>query len=148
MSESQPVKLSENGEPWESEQDAKDYIKSKGLDAKIHVIRKYQGGWAIIDVMGAVDRVTSEMVGGGNESKLAEEKYFEVIFNPTGSLHDLPYVPLIRNGMDLRVQRGVKVVLPETFLRIADDATQTKWAVDPADRSNPVKPSGKSHRYP
>ena len=69
MSENQPnmIRLSETGVPFVSEQAARDYIKAKELDRTNFVPKKYQGGWAVIDLEATVARLR----GGGVELRNA-----------------------------------------------------------------------------
>lgn len=149
MSENQPIILSESGTPFASEQAAREHIKAKELKPDKFRVQKYQGGWAVIDLDAAVRFAAGEMSGGqASDAAAVNEKYFEVEFNQAQGPNDLPHVPLVCNGWDLRAQRGKVIVLPQRFIDIAKNAVQTKFTVDSADKMNPVKPDGQFTRFP
>lgn len=150
MSSKQPIVLSETGTPFVTKAEAIEYVKAKSLDPKLYPVREYQGGFALVDVAGAIDFATEQMSGGQtSEAKKegADETYTEVVFTAPQA-NDSPFVPLVRNGWDLRVQRGKPVVLPESFLKIAEQAVMTSWVTDTKDRNNPIKAGQPIARYP
>lgn len=143
MSENQPLKLSPKGTPFESDQEAYEFIKANSLDRKKHTVVKYQGGWAIMDTEAMVQQV---VLNQNPPETAAKETYSLVIFNQKSSANDSPYVPLSKNGVELRISRGREVVVPDSFLAIADNATFTQW--EPSeDRNVPMKSAGLVRRY-
>lgn len=144
MSASQPVRLNEDGKPFPSREDAVAAIKAKELDPKVNIPRKYQGGWCILDLEAAAAQVTSQMESGNEGGQ--PEKFFLVEFSMAGSVNDMPYVPLVHNLMDLRVQRGREVVIPEKHLKIAQAATMKKF--EQGEHGAPLKETGVIARYP
>jgi hypothetical protein len=143
MSENQPLKLSADGKPFESEQEAYEFIKANSLDRKKHSVVKYAGGWAIMDTEAMVQQVVLNQMPPPAQKP---ETYSLVIFNAKSSANDSPYVPLTKNGVELRISRGREVVIPDSFLEIADNAVFTQW--EPSDDRNvPMKNAGKVRRY-
>jgi len=56
------------------------------------------------------------------------EKYYEVEFAPMTQENELPYHYIGVNGEAVQVQKGSRVVLPERFLRAADDAKVMQYS--------------------
>ena len=151
MSENQPnyIKLNESGEPFASEQAARDFIRTKELDRANFLPRKYQGGWAVYDLEAMTAMASGQMVSPSVPEK--PEKYFEVEFTPSGSANDCPHVPLIVGNWDLRVQRGKPVILPERFIEVARHAVHTNYVPDDSASGTgkqPLKAQGTIMRYP
>lgn len=147
MSENQPnmFKLQDDGNPFANREDAQRYIKAKELDPANFIPRKYQGGWAVLDLNAATEQdTTAKMVDQ------PAEKYFQVEFNPTGGANDFPHVQLQVNNWDIRIQRGKPVVLPERFVECARNAVQTNYVPDESAKGvgrQPMKAQGTIMRY-
>jgi hypothetical protein len=84
----------------------------------------------------------------GPEGPKAPEKYWLVEFSQTSNPYDLPHVPLILKTRQLNVRRGVPVVLPESYVEIARNATLPNWKPNPEDPKKPLRQEGVLHRYP
>lgn len=145
MSENQPFKLSPKGTPFESEEAAYAFIKAEQIDRKKNSVVKYQGGWAIVDVDAlAANAMNPAFAETGTPPK--GETYSRVIFNQKSSSNDSPFVPLSKNGVELRIWRGKEVIVPDSFLEIADHASFTQW--EPSeDRNVAMKNAGLVKRY-
>lgn len=145
MSENQPFKLSPKGTPFESKEAAYACMKAEQIDREKNSVVKYQGGWAIVDVDALAVRATTPVVSEtGAPGRV--ETYSRVIFNQKSSLNDSPFVPLSKNGVELRIWRGKEVIVPDTFLEIADHASFTQW--EPSeDRNVAMKNAGLVKRY-
>lgn len=143
MSENQPLKLSPKGTPFESEQDAYAFMKTAELDRKRYSVVKHLGGWALADVEALAAMAMNPAVA---EPQSFVETYSRVIFNNKGSNNDLPFVPLSKNGVELRISRGREVVVPDSYLEIADHAAHIQW--EPSeDRNVAAKNAGLIRRY-
>lgn len=143
MSKNQPFKLSPMGVPFDSEDSAFAYMKAEQIDRKKNNVVKYQGGWAIADVDALAQMAMNPAVSAEQEHV---ETYSRVIFNQKSSTNDLPFVPLSKNGVELRFSRGREVIAPDSFLQIADNATYTQW--EPSeDRNVAMKNAGTVRRY-
>jgi hypothetical protein len=122
-------------------------MKAKEMKPEAFKITKYQGGFAIIDVAGAVVAYAQGQ-SGTEKPDAPQEKYFLVRFNNQTGQNDVPHVPVIVNGWDLRFTRNVDVIVPERHMFAVRNDTQIKWDKDLADMKNPVKANGTIDRYP
>ena len=150
MSENQPIILSETGTPFSSAEDAVAHMKSKEMNSKDFKVTRYQGGYAIIDVAASVKAVALGTItpGGGTSVPEDTERYYLVRFSNLTTQNDVPHVPLVVNGWDLRVTRNKEAVLSTRFKEAAEHSVQIKWERDMADMKNPMKANGTIERYP
>ncbi len=74
-------------------------------------------------------------------------KFFRVMFTGRTDPNDLPYVPLAINGFELRLQRETEVILPDNFLKVADQASYDNYIAS-KDPRQPVIKDGIIRRFP
>lgn len=137
----------ETGQPFASEALAWAKFRKDALDKSKETVVKYQGGYAIVDIA-----VLAEMASTPPSPPApvpdTKMKYSIVNFNQRQSANEVAYVPLTHNGLELRVQRGVDVCLPHSFIEIARHAEMTNWDCKTGDPNIPVKAAGKLQRFP
>lgn len=146
MSDNQPLRFAEDGNPFASEEAAKEVRRRLELDARQHSTVKVPNGWAIQDNAAAA----MALMRANTQAAVVEDKparYFEVEFTQTSDPNATPYVPLILNGWELRLQRGVPLILPEPFVEIARNAIRTRWA-KPKDGGQALRADGVIQAFP
>ncbi|MCX7590016.1 MAG: hypothetical protein N2255_00140 [Kiritimatiellae bacterium] len=109
------VVLSVTGEPFSSEEAAKNYLRATALDASRYKAVPYKDGWALVDSVRAAVMVASQDAGGRTEQRI-QTKYRWVRFHRRTDLNDEEVVELHLNGQTLQVDRMVKVPLPQHYL--------------------------------
>lgn len=82
-----------------------------------------------------------------NVSRFDGQKFHRVIFNGRVDPNELSYVPLSINGFELRLQREQEVILPQSFLDVADSASHDNYVAS-KDPRQPVIKDGIIRRYP
>jgi hypothetical protein len=141
---SRRIQLSDKGTPFQSEDAARKYLIRQGMNPDGYTVEKYQGGWAIMGVVGAGAPDEPPVSRGPYEEKMAGltpvglrtlpdqpvtvavddgESYHWVRFMLAASDNDPKDVELTVNGDPLIIQRGVEVPLPRRYLEAADHAT-------------------------
>jgi len=151
MSQQEPIILAKTGNPFTSEKAAQAHFKNNELNEDVWGVTKYKGGWAIAKHRWIAEQREREAVEAREaQAKRAaaedKEEFFKVEFYEKSHPNDLPYVPLSKNGRQLRFPRGRETICPKTFLQIADDASHPQW--EPSDEPDqPMKRAGTVRRY-
>jgi hypothetical protein len=147
MSNIQPFTYdSVTGQPFESETLAIAQFRKEGRDKSKEAVVPHKGGYAIVNIAALAEIVsTPPSVQQPTEKPM---KYWVVNFNQRQSANEVQAIPLSLNGLELRIQRGVDVCLPESFIEIAEHASMTNWDTRTGDPSIPVKASGTIFRFP
>lgn len=78
---------------------------------------------------------------------LPEEKFFEVIVEE-GDEQELNYIPVSVNGVVFQIMRGMKVVLPESYLEVLNNAMATKTVSDLDASGKAIKSIRNYNRIP
>lgn len=148
MSNKQPIILAEDGTPFTSEADAKKYRKDKELSEKQFKVMKEQGGWCIFDTSlcpsGLLDAIKKSDQPKPRPTAV-KEKYFEVVFQMKTSPNDEDEVSLSLNGDVIILNRDKTVILPESYLEVADHAVRNHYEQKPGQTRKIV---GKIRKYP
>jgi len=151
MSAANPMKLSDKGTPFPNKETAEQYRKDKELDDKIWRAYKNQGGWVLFDTSvvpkGMLDQLdaAAEAESNGAASNLPPKmKYHRVIFQAKTSPNDEEDVTLTLNGDVMICKRETEVILPESYLEIADHAVHNQYEQKPGQ---PRKKVGKVKKY-
>lgn len=147
MSQQDQIKLAKDGNPFQNPEAAEKFIKDNELNPEIWGVMKHNGGHAVATYrhISELQEAAAVEAAKPKTSRVAET-YSRVEFSAKGSENDLPYVPLSKNGKQLRIQRSKQVVLPNSYLEIADNASHPQW--EPSDKPDqPMKKTGTIQRY-
>lgn len=134
---SDTIILNKNGEPFASEAAAQAERRKRELDPATHAIVKYGGGWAIERPSVPVEPTP---VGAPAEPQPTPapvkaggigDRFFRVTFQPRQSETEPVQVELWLNGHAMVFQRSVEVVVPLSYLEVADQTTRPVYVVRP-----------------
>jgi hypothetical protein len=138
MSTSQPMTLAPDGKPFTSEKDAAAYIKKKELDVELNQAFKHQGGWCIFDLSVLPNGMKQVLEAQSNaeaepakKSGTPKMKYFKVTFQAKTNPNDENDVPLSLNGTTILSKRDVEVILPASYLEVADHTVRSQYEQKP-----------------
>jgi hypothetical protein len=159
MSDSNII-LAANGKPWKTEAHAQAELARQKLDPSVFGIIRHEDGFAIGNVKGlqsaalppaasgpipppaAKPMVRSDAPQFPEDSSstgvlaatVSEDRYFFVKFQEKSSEQDLDLIPLGINNDVIMVRRGERIILPESYLRVADAAIYRKWRQVPGQQ--------------
>ena len=138
MSASQPMTLAPDGNPFKNKKDANEYIKKQEFDAKFNKAYKHQGGWCIFDLSvlpngmkDMLEAASKESASPSTGTGVPKMKYFKVIFQAKTNPNDENDVPLSLNGTTILSKRDVEVILPQSYLEVADHTVKSQYEQKP-----------------
>jgi len=134
MSNSNPITLAENGQPFVSREAAEKAIKATELDPKIFKAMKERGGWCIFDTTGCPSGMIEALQKASEKpktAKTAKMKYWHAKFQAKSTENDDNCVSLSVNGDVIIMQRETDVILPDSYLEAADHATRKHFEQKP-----------------
>jgi len=140
-STAQPMILAPDGKPFANEDAAKKYIKKQELDPKQFEAFKHQGGWCVFN-LSVLPNGMKEMLQAATEKPTAatsavskeqheSEKFYRVIFQAKTNPNDEDDVPLSLNGTTILSKREVEVILPASYLEVADHTVKSQYEQKP-----------------
>jgi len=129
MSETQPPKiiLSTQGTPFASEATAKGFLKKKELDPEELKPVAYMGGWAIMNAVAILQHESSKPKAGVP----AKVRFWVVLFQAKSDEKDQDDVTLTLNGVTLQAMREKEVIMPDTYLEVADHCVHNRYTQVP-----------------
>jgi len=128
--------LAPDGTPFQSKKAADAYIKQKELDPKHFEAFKHQGGWVVfnLDVLpnGMVETLRKAATAMPSKKDAAPKmEYFKVIFQAKTNPNDENDVPLSLNGTTILLKRDTVVILPKSYLEVADHTVKNQYEQKP-----------------
>lgn len=141
-SPAQPMILAPDGKPFTSEKLANEYIKKQELDPTLFEAFKHQGGWCVFN-LSVLPNGMKEMLKAASEKPEPtatvpgpkevhrSDKFFRVIFQAKTNPNDLDKPELGCNGAVLIVEREKEVILPGSYLEVADHAVHNQYEQKP-----------------
>ena len=142
-SPAQPMTLAPDGKPFANEKLANEYIKKQELDPTLFKAYRHQGGWCVFN-LSVLPNGMKEMLEAANEkpdtvaapaaaSKEVHEcdKFYRVIFQAKTNPNDEDDVPLSVNGVTILSKRDVEVILPGSYLEVADHTVKSQYEQKP-----------------
>lgn len=142
MSIHHPHRLAPNGLPYKSEETAASALKKLELDPARYKVAKYQGGWSIYDTAADAVSMTSEQPKAGDGPKVT---YWWGQFQPKSNENEQNYVAIGVNGDVIQCKRGVEIILPSSYVEVADNATYNVYRQEPGEDRKVV---GRVKRFP
>jgi len=138
-SPNQPMTLAPDGNPFTSKKLANEYIKKEELDPEFFRAYEQQGGWCIFNLSvlpnGMKDMLKKAAETKKTKSKVPEDhestKFYVVIFQAKTSPNDEDDVPLGLNGTTILSKRDQEVILPGSYLEVADHTVKNQYEQKP-----------------
>ena len=136
----QPMTMAPDGKPFPNKESADKFIKSRELDPASHKAFKHQGGYCVFNLTGWPNeiietfRAAKEAEASASASLPKAMTYSWVTFQAKGNSNDETEVPLSLNGTTIISQREQRIILPDSYLEVADHTIKSQYEQKPGHK--------------